>query len=248
MMESMLSDFVEKIVGLARTEVKEINGRSYATKEMEYIEPVVDEPAAVAVSSLDSVVRLIELEHEELPSPLFVHVDNFNSVRVFSGFAPAGLSEVAFKRFNLCRATFDDISVSRDETYEHEAAMIALRSRYIRTEDVDYLLDLLSSITQESSAKTEDNGLSQSVSVKKGIALKERVAVKSIVTLRPFRTFFEVDQPSGEFLIRVLDGNRIRILEADGGAWKAQAKKNIKSYLEDRLSELIADHKVVVMI
>ncbi|MFQ8836330.1 MAG: hypothetical protein ACLR8L_00220 [Oscillospiraceae bacterium] len=47
----------------------------------------------------------------------------------------------------------------------------------------------------------------------------------------PYRTFQEIEQPVGLFLIRI-DERGITFTEADGGMWKLEARKTIKAYLE----------------
>ena len=88
--------------------------------------------------------------------------------------------------------------------------------------------------------------MTQTVQVKKGIALAAREQVRPIVNLRPYRTFLEVEQPESAFLIRVREGMQVGIIEADGGMWKIEARRNIAAYLEKELKELIESGNVVV--
>ena len=124
--------------------------------------------------------------------------------------------------------------------------MIELRSKYQHTDDIDYLLKLLSSMTLENSVKSDDNGLNQQVTVRKGIALTENVPIKPIVKLKPYRTFYEVEQPESEFLLRIRDAGHVGLFEADGGMWKMTARYTIKSYLQEALKEEINDGIVIV--
>lgn len=67
-----------------------------------------------------------------------------------------------------------------------------------------------------------------------------------IIKLAPYRTFIEVEQPEGEFLLRLQKGPSAALFEADGGAWKIQARKNIKEYFLDKLADLVALGTVIV--
>lgn len=98
----------------------------------------------------------------------------------------------------------------------------------------------------DGSIASDDNGMTQTVQVKKGIALAAREQVRPIVNLRPYRTFLEVEQPESAFLIRVREGMQVGIIEADGGMWKIEARRNIAAYLEKELKELIESGNVVV--
>lgn len=92
-----------------------------------------------------------------------------------------------------------------------------------------------------------DNGVTQKVEAKTGIALNSVVEIKPRVTLRPFRTFIEVEQPESEFLLRVNQSGEIGLFEADGGVWKLEATRNVAAYFEDKLKDLVDAGTVVVI-
>ena len=96
-------------------------------------------------------------------------------------------------------------------------------------------MKLLGSITEQNSAEVSDDGFSQNVVVRKGIALKDNRTINPIVKLKPYRTFAEIDQPESEFLLRLSDGANVALYEADGGAWKLEARKRIADYLREAL-------------
>ena len=93
-----------------------------------------------------------------------------------------------------------------------------------------------------------DNGISLEVSVRTGAVLKEQQTVQPIVHLQPYRTFLEVEQPASDFLLRLDKDGRPALYEADGGAWKLEAKRNIAAYLGEQLADLVERGSVVVMI
>ena len=128
--------------------------------------------------------------------------------------------------------------------------MIALRSQFRPSEDRDYLLEMLASVSSQATVKSEDNGLGQQVSVNKGICNVQMQPIKSIVRLRPYRTFQEVEQPESEFLVRLSvdseGGVRVALHEADGGMWRLDARRNIALYLAQALENEIDAGQVVV--
>lgn len=81
-----------------------------------------------------------------------------------------------------------------------------------------------------------------------GVQLKATQTIKPIVTLQPYRTFLEVEQPVSDFLLRVDKEGGIALHQADGGAWKLAAKRSIAAYLKEQLAEEINAGKVVVTI
>lgn len=77
--------------------------------------------------------------------------------------------------------------------------------------------------------------------LKQGVASKAEAIVPSPCVLKPFRTFPEVEQPASKFIFRMRDGMRdtveAALFEADGGAWKNEARANISTYLCEQLKE-----------
>ena len=57
-----------------------------------------------------------------------------------------------------------------------------------------------------------------------------------------------MEQPASDFLLRLDKEGRPALYEADGGAWKLEAKRNIAAYLGEQLADLVESGKVVVMI
>jgi len=85
-------------------------------------------------------------------------------------------------------------------------------------------------------------GVSQSVTARAGLARVAEVPVTNPVTLRPYRTFAEVEQPASPFILRLKrkDGEmpQCALFEADGGKWKIEAIQNIARALRVLTAEL----------
>lgn len=79
---------------------------------------------------------------------------------------------------------------------------------------------------------------------------KEDVIVPNPVTLRPYRTFLEVEQPESKFIFRIREGSdgqpMFKLVEADGGLWKYEAVDAIKKYLTENLPKELL--KVITII
>ncbi|HUW08460.1 MAG TPA: hypothetical protein VM537_01965, partial [Anaerolineae bacterium] len=79
--------------------------------------------------------------------------------------------------------------------------------------------------------------VSQTVSVRRGMSQTTQVVVPNPVTLKPYRTFREIDQPESPFLLRARNPKNeegvpeFALFEADGGAWRLTAVERIKDYL-----------------
>lgn len=237
----MIKEAIQYLVSLKDNKTYNINGDTYSDHDLFRIEPHVDRPSTICVTGLDSIIKLVRNELDMFENlPLFIRVDGARTVSVFSTY------DDVMRRDGLYEATCD-VPGFRDGFREYEKAIIELRSLFVPGEGVDYLLDLLSRISKNNGVTTSDNGVSQEVEARQGISLKAMVAVRPRISLRPYRTFLEVEQPESEFLLRLDNDGNVGLFEADGGMWKLEAKKNICSFFEEALKSEIGGGKVVVM-
>lgn len=244
----MLKAAIEKIQQMAQPKVQEIEGRHFflngdgATE----ILPEVFQPETMGLNSLDAMVKMVKTEAmKKYQVPFYIAVNSHTKVYCFG--QPKDESE-RFVRGVLYAATATDIpGWNRSEQMNFEEAMIALRTRFQTTDDTVYALKLLSDITTGSRVTYNDNGIATSVVTRKGIDLQANTAIKPIVSLRPYRTFQEVEQPASDFLIRINEKG-ILFTEADGGMWKLKARNTIKEYFEAAFADEIQDGTVVVML
>ncbi|MGM8213538.1 hypothetical protein ACLIBH_12245 [Virgibacillus sp. W0430] len=128
-----------------------------------------------------------------------------------------------------------------------EELIIALQSTFTKTGDRDLLLKVIGNVKEENVRNTGDTGFSQAVTIQTGVASADDVKVPNPVTLAPYRTFLEVDQPESEFVFRMKDGPRGAIFEADGGAWRNQAIANVRDYLMVELMEELENGRITII-
>lgn len=237
----MIKEAIEKILSLAQPNYEEINNRTYCDKAMHCINaPHAD---TLNFKTLKSIANTIIKEHNAFyESYLIIAVETEKEVCVYSKPAYDDM-----QRDELYKSVADIGEFQFGKFMEYESMMIALKSRFVQTEQRDRLIQLLGTITEENQASLSDDGFTQSVVVKKGIALKENAFVNPIVRLMPYRTFIEVAQPESEFLVRLQEGGKVALFEADGGAWKLEARYNIAEYLRELLVDLINDGSVIVV-
>ncbi|CAM3000170.1 hypothetical protein HAHI6034_11055 [Hathewaya histolytica] len=119
-----------------------------------------------------------------------------------------------------------------------------LQSSFVNVGDKEVLLKYTGLIQDEAVKSIGDDGVSQQVTVKTGVASVGQAVVPNPVKLAPYRTFPEVDQPISEFIFRMKEGPSAAIFESDGGAWRNEAIKNIKEYLQERL-ECLDNIKII---
>lgn len=250
----------ERLIGVIENGAKEprferIGGDTYLLMpdgQMEKVRHAPVYPKCKDVNGLDMFCRLIDCEwparqsfnaESDRAEILYVDVRAYNEVVAYTGDFKDDDND--FMRITLYRATERLMPGAPTSYMDYDTARIKLNACFMDTEDRNYVLGLLSSIVRGDQAEVKDNGVTQQVKVQTGIQLAGMETIRPIVSLKPYRTFPEIDQPESDFLLRVNDG-QVGIFEADGGMWKLHAKSRIREYLEDELEELIDEGKVVV--
>ena len=237
----MLKDFVNRLVELAAPTFHEVDGSVYSNQQMVHIQDKKPMPRCIDLTGLDSVCKMVRNEAEHVGLQIFIQVKDYRSVSVFTSL------DSDEDRLYLYKCVADTPAVTTDRFMAHEKAIIELRSLYIPNEGTQYLLQLLGSISNESKVTSSDNGVTQQVEARSGIALNSMVKIEPRVTLQPFRTFIEVEQPASEFLLRISERGEIGFFPADGGVWKLEATRNVAGYFENALKDLIESGNVVVI-
>lgn len=244
----MIKAAIEKIQEMAKPNVQMIDGRAFFFHgdEHEEVVPEVLAPGILTLNSLDAMTKMVKTEAvKKWKAPFYIQIPS--PLRVCCFAQPEG-EEKRFVRLNFYDAVATDIpGWKASEQMNFEEAMIALRTRFQHTDDTTYALKLLSDITTGSKVTYNDNGIATSVVTRKGIDLQSNAAIRPIVSLKPYRTFQEVDQPASDFLIRINERG-ILFTEADGGMWKLKARNTIKEYFDAAFSDEIAAGEVVVML
>lgn len=240
-----LRDALEYTVGLSKPEVLEVNGRMFTNKQVYEVEKEVL-AKGMKCSTLDAVCQYLNANIDNLEYSMIVHVESPTSVEVYSQLnddrkrenvisAEAILPEFQFGRF-LDREDFN----------------IQMQTKFVQ-EGTDYVSIMAYVGTAEHGTiqQYSDDGVSQKAVVKTGLTQKEECLVPNPVTLRPYRTFVEVEQPESLFVFRMADdrgdGIQAALFEADGKSWRNVAMKNIQTYLEEKLDKLIAEKKLIVI-
>ena len=247
----MIQKALQYLVGLKENKTYTINGKTYSDNQLYVIGDEQYHRKNISFGSLDAIVKMIKAEiadytYENDPlinriDPLFIHVKDHKNVEVFTRPDSREVRTWPYSA-ECCDADF------REGWREQNKAIIEIKSRFLPTADSEYLLSLISRINNDEGIKSEDNGVSQNVIVKKGVSLATSEVVKPRLTLQPFRTFREVPQPESEFILRLNENGEIGLFEADGGIWKMEAKDSIKKYFLDHLQEEIQSGKIVVMV
>lgn len=241
----MLKEFIEHIQNTTQPIIRGIGSATFAITAdgtANEILPTIDHPDTLSLHSLDALVKLVQTEAVMTAVPLYITIPDHLTVRCFG--QPETNARYFRQVYYEAHAT-DVPGWGEKVQMGFEEAQIAMRTRFQETPDTIYTLKLLSDISCGAKVIYNDNGIATTVTTQKGVALQSNEQIRPIVTLKPYRTFQEVEQPDSTFLIRVNERG-ITFTEADGGMWKLAARQTIKAFLEERLPDMIASDAVYI--
>lgn len=188
--------------------------------------------AALAVYSLGALRDYLVENRDALPlDKLVVHVTSPQIVRVLGT-----IRSRARDREEFVQAKADNLlDTFIGKWMPQEEFIIGMQTRFDNAGDRQAVIALASTMTHEAVNTSADDGVGQTVTAKAGVALKATVPVPNPVTLRPFRTFREVQQPDSLFVLRVNQSMQLGLFEADGGAWRLEAIARVGAWLHQQL-------------
>jgi hypothetical protein len=209
-----------------------------------YLPPAEPTAKPIEVKTLTSLVDYLQANRDGLElGKVAVLVESPTSVRVIGPL-------VGRHRQRECvlTASAEIPTVVLDRYVEREDMQIMLMSRFVPStgpdpdgNDQHDAVKLVSTVTSGTTRTVGDDGVQQEVSVQRGAATKARDLVKRVYYLAPYRTFAEIEQPLSPFVLRIRGDEeeiQVALFEADGGAWKIQARDRVATWLREQIKSL----------
>ncbi len=234
----MIKKALEYLVGLGEAHIKEIKlpdgtVQTYSDRPLTRLSKNIPLADSIRMGTLSSLVDYIKAHIDSMADKMIIQIAGSGEVLLFSQ-----LDENRNREY-LVRVEAQIPDFRYGSFIGHEEFCINVQSKFVSDPetDKDLLLKFAGTVENGTVAEYGDDGITQKATVRQGIASKKEAIIPNPVKLRPYRTFIEVEQPASEFIFRMKDSNGIccALFEADGGAWKNVAMKNIKNYLEHEL-------------
>lgn len=231
----MIKAAIEKIEQMTKPTTLYIGDEVYADKKLYKLD---EEPLAdpIKVATLNGLVEYLQKCSEDMNGGYFIRVDSPTMVKVISKLNRDRRRETLV----ICEAETPRIPF--EHFIDNEQMVITVQSMFVDDPgktDKELILKFAGTATNGSVKEYNDDGVTQKATVRQGVASKVEAIVPSPCTLRPFRTFIEVEQPESQFIFRMREGSggsiTSALIEADGGAWKIKARESIKAYLQEKL-------------
>lgn len=235
----MLKEAINRILNLAEPHTIDFGGFKYTDKHLEriQIEPIAK---PLKIHSLSAIVDYITADADkgslQAERRFIIHVADYNSVLLYTEL------NLDKERECLLDSHLDIPPISFGRWQDLETFIINLQTNFVADEERDKLISLAGTVTADEGVTLTDDGITQQVTAKTGISLVQRIDVPNPVTLAPFRTFTEVEQPKSQFVFRIRKNDsdiEAALFGADGNAWKHDAIIAIRDYLKSKLSDKV---------
>jgi len=235
----MIKAFVDRILDLAKPELIAIDAVQYSSKPLHRVTP--PRAAALSVHTLTGLADYIteELDPLDFVGSFALHIVDACQVSLIASYDETYRDRECFIS---AKPIAEDDPFRFSQFMDVENFIIGLQSQFVRDETVESVLKVVGNIKDKAVMSYGDNGITQSVTAKAGIALSKEIPLPNPVTLRPYRTFLEVEQPTSTFILRARSGQGeaplCGLFLADGMRWKITAIQAIKAWLKEQLPKM----------
>lgn len=240
-------EFLEKVEEMVQPQTLTEGIRTFVDKPMHML---VDEIAAdtpLHTNSLSSVADYIKsnADFDALASDgrKIIHVEDEKTVWLYTEMNSFK------KRSALLLASAWVSSFPFGQWLSLENFIISVQANFVTDEHRDELLSFVATVKQDTGVEQQDDGVTQKVTTRSGVSLSRTSKVPNPITLRPFRTFSEVEQPESTFVFRIKaeegGGVKAALFAADGDAWRHDAILKIRDYFQTHV--IAEDDSVIVL-
>lgn len=236
----MIKEALQYIVGLSEARIQNVtlpDGtiQTYSDKSLNLLKKDIPKADYITMNTLTSLIDYIKGGIDTMADKMIIEVESPTEVTLYSPLDDNRKREYLVNVKALL-PNFDFGTFMNQEKF-----CINLQSKFLDERDRALILKFAGTVEAGTVAEYGDDGITQKATIKTGIASKSDAVVPNPVRLTPYRTFLEVDQPASNFVFRIkqdkCEGIACALFEADGGAWKIEAKNNIKEYLQRELAE-----------
>lgn len=199
---------------------------------------------SLTVSTLKGLTDYIKFNVDTLElHKLMIHVKDPGTVELREKLEDESSGYRRKKYLVASSALYDGNGFRFGEYTDAERFFVSLQTAFQETAERQNLLTLIGSIRESTVREIVDDKVSQAVNVAQGVRFVGTATVPNPVTLKPYRTFREVEQPSSLFVFRLRSNDNpekrplCALFEADGSSWKLTAIKAIGEWLTNTVRE-----------
>lgn len=231
-MYSNQSDAAVIVEAARKNQIVEVDGITYSNDSFSRVKRI-PRLQVLALSSIEALSNFISDDIQKVLVNPIILISKSHEVKLFN--EP---DKEMLERDLVAKVENPLEPFSFNNYMNVENMIIQLQTKFIRNDTVDKLLKLLSSIGTTQDIGLKDNGVSQSISVKRGVsaASLEEVELPKVLRLKPIRIFTECEQVESNFLFRIKqDGDipYVALMDIDPTEWKLKASESISKKMKD---------------
>jgi hypothetical protein len=237
----MIKEAMAYLLDLAKPAIsKSEDGREFWTLTEHGISDPL--PSSLGLSTLTGIIDWLEsCDYRDC----LIHVYSTTTIQVISSYMEKWEQRKCFVESRCVESEFNFGQFMSIESF-----IINVQSKFAETFDKPKLIKYIANIRGQHITESEDDGITQEVTVRDGIGRLEGATLDPIVKLAPYRTFREIKQPESDFLLRLKAGAEgklptVALFESDGARWKNDAILAIAAWLKSQ--DVIKDKNIDVL-
>lgn len=219
---------------------RQIGEYQYAAQPLTRVNVDPALPAPREFFTLAGFVGFLEQETDIEPESVLVHVVSPLRVEVVGKLE--GVDNHLRRHYGtaVCRsAALHGFSFNAPQPLE--TLHIALQTCFQQdVGEIQALRRFLASVKSAEEVGLADDGVSQTVSARRGISAVQTTGVVNLWPLAPWRTFAEITQPTSHYVLRFQQGEgepRAGLYETGDSSWQVRAVELIAAFLRARLTD-----------
>jgi len=230
----MIKEAIDRLISLGEMKLSEVDGRPYSVGvgKVEPLKPPMAQ--TLTINTLSGILNFMD-NFNGAPDAM-IHIADHKTVHVID----AQYVDAWKTRSTHLSAVHESPVFAFGQYYDIETFIIAIQAMFVQDATTAMILKVVGNVKDEGVSNFSDDGVTQKVTAKTGISIVGSVAVPNPVTLRPYRTFMEIEQPASTFVFRMKGGQgeqpKCALFEADGRMWRLVAINTIHGWLASRTS------------
>jgi len=226
----MEKDALEFLINLTQPDTIEFDGLQYSKINLHPIKDPTPEPLKG-----HTLTGLVDFIGDDTEKEYMIHIQDYDHVLLKS----TDLGNFKHREIYM-DVSYVNSSFNFNNFHTLEQFIISLQAHFIKTDIRDNILKIVGNVTSSFIKNTSDDGITQTVEGKTGITKVAYIDLPNPVTLIPYRTFAEIDQPDGKFILRLREDEkqmRASLFTADGDYWKNECINRIKNFYKTTFSD-----------
>lgn len=233
----MIKEALQYFMEMTLPPIVKIDEVPYNSRNLSVVYPPSNNP--IHVETLAGFCAYVKGNPDCLWEPdlvLAVHIDDPKEIYLLS---PP--DELYCRRPKYIEAHADVAQPRFNQYMAIEDFMIWMMSSFIADENRLKVTRLVGNLTSEHTGILQDDGCTQVATVRAGITKNSQVEIENPIALAPYRTFAEVPQPKGNYVLRLRNIKdappQVALFEVYDCRWRLEAMASIADYLRGHLPE-----------